>query len=187
MARTLPKTSQTRPRTAGMSRRELRLGPSAGTTKPRKSSGSTAFTPTCSTTPASTASGARARLSMPTRLPSETRPSARQMLIATGSWPFVPEFPGSEHVITSNEAFISKNCRKRRRGRRRLHRGGVRRHFCRPGCRVDLVYRGPLFLRGFDNGVREFVQNELAAKDINLRFETTIEAIQLRENTACCS
>ena len=31
--------------------------------------------------------------------------SADKILIATGSWPVVPEFRGSEHVITSNEAF----------------------------------------------------------------------------------
>src|SRR6185312_4907920 len=31
--------------------------------------------------------------------------SARHILLATGSWPTVPDIPGREHAITSNEAF----------------------------------------------------------------------------------
>ncbi|SVE42282.1 uncharacterized protein METZ01_LOCUS495136, partial [marine metagenome] len=32
--------------------------------------------------------------------------STEKILIATGSWPVVPEVPGSEHAVTSNEAFF---------------------------------------------------------------------------------
>ena len=32
--------------------------------------------------------------------------STDKILIATGGWPTVPDFPGREHVITSNEAFF---------------------------------------------------------------------------------
>src|SRR5688572_20112533 len=31
--------------------------------------------------------------------------SAKHILVATGSWPVVPQIPGREHAITSNEAF----------------------------------------------------------------------------------
>jgi len=31
--------------------------------------------------------------------------SAEHILIATGGWPQVPDIPGREHAITSNEAF----------------------------------------------------------------------------------
>src|SRR3546814_7993821 len=31
--------------------------------------------------------------------------TAERILIATGGWPFVPDFPGREHAITSNEVF----------------------------------------------------------------------------------
>src|SRR3546814_20268416 len=34
-----------------------------------------------------------------------TEVTAERILIATGGWPYVPEFPGSEHAITSNEVF----------------------------------------------------------------------------------
>ena len=32
--------------------------------------------------------------------------SARTILIATGGWPYIPKFPGSEHAISSNEMFF---------------------------------------------------------------------------------
>lgn len=110
--------------------------------------------------------------------------SADKVLIATGSWPYVPEFPGREHTITSNEAFYLEELPKKAvvvgGGYIAVEFAGI---FAGLGVDVDLVYRGPLFLRGFDNGVREFVKDELAGKNINLRFETTIDEISLRENT----
>jgi glutathione reductase (NADPH) len=110
--------------------------------------------------------------------------STDKILIATGSWPFVPEFPGSEHVITSNEAFYLDELPKRAvvvgGGYIAVEFAGI---FAGLGVEVDLIYRGPLFLRSFDRGVREFVRNELADKNINLRFDTTIEAITLRDQT----
>ncbi|MDB4476446.1 FAD-dependent oxidoreductase, partial [bacterium] len=35
----------------------------------------------------------------------DTHYSADKLLIATGGWPFLPEFPGNEHAVTSNEIF----------------------------------------------------------------------------------
>ncbi|MEQ8493915.1 MAG: FAD-dependent oxidoreductase, partial [Gammaproteobacteria bacterium] len=32
--------------------------------------------------------------------------SAERILVATGGWPYVPEFPGCEHAISSNEVFF---------------------------------------------------------------------------------
>jgi glutathione reductase (NADPH) len=110
--------------------------------------------------------------------------SADKVLIATGSWPYVPEFPGREHTITSNEAFYLEDLPKKAvvvgGGYIAVEFAGI---FAGLGVDVDLVYRGPLFLRGFDNGVREFVKDELAGKNINLRFETTIDEISLRGDT----
>ena len=33
--------------------------------------------------------------------------TAKYILVATGGWPVVPDIPGKEHIITSNEAFLS--------------------------------------------------------------------------------
>jgi len=39
------------------------------------------------------------------RLATGERITARHILVATGGRPFVPEFPGAEHVLTSNDIF----------------------------------------------------------------------------------
>ena len=59
--------------------------------------------------------------------------TAANILVATGGWPTVPNVPGREHAITSNEAFhLRGDAPARGHRRRRLHRGGVRRHLQRP-------------------------------------------------------
>ena len=105
--------------------------------------------------------------------------SAEHILIATGSWPFVPAFPGAEHVITSNEAFYLERLPERvlvvGGGYVAVEFAGI---FNGLGCATALAYRGPLFLRGFDDGVREFVADELRRKSIDLRFDAAIESIE---------
>ena len=39
--------------------------------------------------------------------------TAERILIATGGWPHIPTFPGSEHVISSNEVFFLETLPKR--------------------------------------------------------------------------
>src|SRR5690606_14626232 len=39
--------------------------------------------------------------------------TARHILVATGGWPQVPDIPGREHAITSNEAFYLKSLPRR--------------------------------------------------------------------------
>jgi glutathione reductase (NADPH) len=48
---------------------------------------------------------------------------------------------------------------------------------------TTLMYRGPLFLRGFDSGVRRFVADELRKKDIDLRFDADIARIERDDAT----
>ncbi len=106
--------------------------------------------------------------------------TAKYILVATGSWPTVPEFPGNEHVITSNEAFYLPSFPERAvvvgGGYIAVEFAGI---FAGLGAQTTLVYRGPLFLRGFDDSVREVVRDELAKKGVTLRFETTVERIDL--------
>ena len=106
--------------------------------------------------------------------------TADKILVATGSWPSVPEFPGREHVITSNEAFHLPAFPQRvvvvGGGYIAVEFAGI---FAGLGAETALVYRGPLFLRGFDSSVRQFVADELAHKAVSLRFETTVERIDL--------
>ena len=110
--------------------------------------------------------------------------TARYILIATGGWPAVPEFPGNEHVITSNEAFYLPEFPERVAvvggGYIAVEFAGI---FAGLGATTTQLYRGPLFLRGFDISVREVVRDELIKKGINLQFETNVERIELDGDT----
>ncbi|MEM9623431.1 MAG: glutathione-disulfide reductase [Pseudomonadota bacterium] len=106
--------------------------------------------------------------------------TAKNILIATGGWPSVPEFPGREHVITSNEAFYLPDFPERvvvvGGGYIAVEFAGI---FAGLGADTTLMYRGPLFLRGFDDSVREFVAEELPKKGVKLQFDTQVERIEL--------
>ncbi|WP_217474065.1 glutathione-disulfide reductase [Stutzerimonas stutzeri] len=104
--------------------------------------------------------------------------SAEHILIATGGWPFVPDIPGHEHAITSNEAFYLDEL-----PRRVLVVGGgyiaveFASIFRGCGAETKLLYRGELFLRGFDGSLRDHLKDELIKKDIDLQFNTDIARI----------
>lgn len=106
------------------------------------------------------------------------RHTAERLLIATGGWPFVPDIPGKEHAITSNEAFFLKQL-----PRRVLVVGGgyiaveFASIFNGLGADTTLAYRRDLFLRGFDQSVREHLRDELQKKGMTLRFNTDIARI----------
>lgn len=105
--------------------------------------------------------------------------TSKYILIATGGWPVVPEFPGSEHAITSNEAFYLPKFPTSvvivGGGYIAVEFAGI---FAGLGARTTLVYRGDLFLRGFDDSVREFVKGEVQKKHINLMFSSNVTQIQ---------
>ena len=109
--------------------------------------------------------------------------TAERILVAVGGWPNVPEFPGSEHVISSNEVFYLDEFPKRAivvgGGYIAVEFAGI---FAGLGAKTDLIYRGEMFLRGFDNEVREFTAEEVAKKGINLRFNTNITEIEKQED-----
>jgi len=101
--------------------------------------------------------------------------SAEHILIATGGWPHVPEIPGREHAITSNEAFYLDAL-----PRRVLVVGGgyIAVEFASifHGCGADtkLLYRGELFLRGFDGSLRDHLKDEMIKKGVDLQFNADI-------------
>jgi glutathione reductase (NADPH) len=105
--------------------------------------------------------------------------TAANVLVATGSWPSIPEVPGRDLAITSNEAFYLQQFPERvvvvGGGYIALEFAGI---FAGLGAATTLIYRGPLFLRGFDDDVRRFVAAELEKKHIALRFSTDVCAIE---------
>tara|TARA_R110001592_G_scaffold116059_1_gene316955 strand:+ start:94730 stop:96088 length:1359 start_codon:yes stop_codon:yes gene_type:complete len=111
--------------------------------------------------------------------------SCKNILIATGGTPFVPEFPGSDLVITSNEAFYLDKLPERivivGGGYIAIEFAGI---FNGLGVDTHLVYRGPLFLRGFDQELREILKEEIENQGVKLHFSTEIENITALGNTA---
>ncbi|MDP5052427.1 MAG: glutathione-disulfide reductase [Congregibacter sp.] len=101
--------------------------------------------------------------------------TARKILIATGGWPYKPDFPGNELAVTSNEVFDLDKFPKRLLiiggGYIAVEFAGI---FNGLGSRVTQLYRGPLFLRGFDSDIRAHAAQEISKTGVDLRFETNI-------------
>ena len=104
--------------------------------------------------------------------------SAERVLIATGGWPQVPDLPGREHAITSNEAFYLPQLPKRvivvGGGYIAVEFASI---FNGLGADTTLVYRRELFLRGFDDSVRTHLHEELIKRRMSIQFNSDIERI----------
>ena len=109
--------------------------------------------------------------------------SARRILVATGGWPHVPDIPGKEHVISSNEAFFLETLPDSvviaGGGYIAVEFAGI---FHGLGVDTTLVYRGDLFLRGFDGEMREFLAEQMRGKGIRLLFNTRINSIEKQDD-----
>lgn len=105
--------------------------------------------------------------------------TAKKILLATGGWPWIPDFPGSEYALNSNQIFDLDTFPKRF-----LVLGGgyiaveFSSIFNGLGSETHLIYRGELFLKGFDQQVREFTCAEMERKGVNLHFNANIERIE---------
>ena len=106
------------------------------------------------------------------------RYSAANILVAVGGWPKLPDLPGIEHAITSNEAFFLKEQPRRviivGGGYIAVEFAGI---FNGLGSEVTQLYRGPLFLRGFDDDVRAALARELPKQGIDLHFDARVVRI----------
>ncbi|MBL4828224.1 MAG: glutathione-disulfide reductase [Spongiibacteraceae bacterium] len=105
--------------------------------------------------------------------------SAERIIIATGTWPFIPDIPGKEYALTSNEVFDLPTFPKRfivvGGGYIAVEFAGI---FNGLGAQTTQLYRGPLFLRGFDQDIREFAAKEIANSGVDLQFNTNIDSIE---------
>jgi len=113
------------------------------------------------------------------RLASGQEFSARHILIATGGRPFVPDFPGSDLAVTSNEMFHLKTL-----PRRALVVGGgyIASEFAcilnGLGVKVSQFYRGAQILRGFDEEARGHVANAMQAGGIDIHCGTDVMRLE---------
>ena len=105
--------------------------------------------------------------------------TTERILIAVGGWPFVPDIQGREYVVSSNQVFDLETFPKRivvvGGGYIAVEFAGI---FNGLGSQVTQLYRGDLFLRGFDNEVRDFAAQEIAKKGVDLRFNIDVTSIE---------
>ncbi|MPZ44551.1 MAG: glutathione-disulfide reductase [Betaproteobacteria bacterium] len=115
------------------------------------------------------------------------RVSARHILVATGGWPVVPDIPGKELAITSNEAFHLP-----RLPRRAVVVGGgyialeFASIFHGLGVETVLSYRGDYLLKVFDNDLGTFLGAEMAKKGVRICLRSHIESIERRGDCLVC-
>ncbi|MEE8059980.1 MAG: glutathione-disulfide reductase [Pseudomonadales bacterium] len=105
--------------------------------------------------------------------------TAERIIIATGTWPHIADIPGKEYAITSNEVFNLAEFPQRMLvvggGYIAVEFAGI---FNGLGADTTQLYRGPLFLRGFDQDIREFAAKEIAASGVDLRFNSNVSCIE---------
>ncbi|MCW3835115.1 glutathione-disulfide reductase [Sphingomonas canadensis] len=105
--------------------------------------------------------------------------TAKYILIATGARPQVPECPGHELGITSNEVFHLEALPKRiliaGGGYIANEFAGIFNEF---GTKVTLMNRSDVILRGYDAQLRDRLLQISMAKGIDFRFNAAFEKIE---------
>ena len=103
----------------------------------------------------------------------DKRYTAERILIATGGWPSLPDVPGIEHAITSNEALDLPERPNRvaivGSGFIAVEFAGIFHGF---GSETHLIYRADKVLRGFDEDMRTALTGELKKKGLHQHPET---------------
>ncbi|MDG1495306.1 MAG: glutathione-disulfide reductase [Porticoccaceae bacterium] len=104
--------------------------------------------------------------------------SAKVILIATGGWPYIPEFPGSELAISSNEMFFLNELPKTAvvvgGGYIAVEFAGILNGL---GVETHLVYRGANLLKSFDREMSDKVKQGMEAKGVHMHLSTQINEI----------
>ncbi|MEG3181470.1 glutathione-disulfide reductase [Sphingomonas sp. LT1P40] len=105
--------------------------------------------------------------------------SAGKILIAVGARPLVPECPGHEHGITSNEVFHLDALPKRvliaGAGYIANEFAGI---FNELGSKVTLINRSDVILRGYDEQIRDRLLQISMTKGIDFRFHAEFRGIE---------
>ena len=109
--------------------------------------------------------------------------SAGTILVATGSHPVVPDLPGAELGITSNEVFHLESMPRRvviaGGGYIANEFAGIFHEF---SCHVTLVNRGDRILRHYDDQIRDRLLQISLTKGIEFKFNAPFEKIVRRED-----
>jgi glutathione reductase (NADPH) len=105
--------------------------------------------------------------------------TAKTILIATGAWPALPDMPGAELGITSNEVFALEALPKRiviaGAGYIANEFAGI---FNELGVKVTLLTRGDKMLRSYDQEIVEKLIGISREKGIDIRLNARFQAVE---------
>jgi len=108
--------------------------------------------------------------------------TAKTILLAMGGRPVVPDMPGAEHGLTSNDIFNLEDLPK---SILIIGGGYIASEFAciLNGLGVDVTqyYRGAQILRGFDDEARGMVADQMCEKGVNLRTGSNIVEMAKRD------
>lgn len=97
------------------------------------------------------------------------RYTAEKILLATGGWPSLPDIPGKEHFVNSNDFFyldvFPKHAVVVGSGYISVEFAGILNGL---GCETHIASRSGKLLRGFDESTRRFAEQEILKKGISL-------------------
>jgi glutathione reductase (NADPH) len=104
--------------------------------------------------------------------------TAATILVAAGAQPMIPDVPGAEHGVTSNEMFHLDAVPKRAviagGGYIANEFAGILHQF---GCEVTIVNRGDRILRFYDEQIRDRLLQISLTKGINFKFNAPFEKV----------
>ena len=104
--------------------------------------------------------------------------TAEKILIATGGWPYIPDIPGKELAITSNEIFSLNELPKKAvivgGGYIAVEFAGILNGL---GVETTLIYRGNQLLKAFDKDCSEKVMAGMIDKGIQIQLNTNVLSI----------
>jgi glutathione reductase (NADPH) len=116
------------------------------------------------------------------------RVTAAHILVATGGWPVVPEVPGKELAITSNEAFhlprLPASVVVVGGGYIAVEFASI---FHGLGVATTLSYRGEHVLREFDADLGSFLGEQMAKKGVRVLLHSQVRSIERRGPGLICA
>ena len=105
--------------------------------------------------------------------------SAKTILVATGGHPMIPEVPGKEHLISSNECFELEQLPA---SIAIIGAGYIGMEFASIfnglGVAVTVLYRGDQILRDFDMELRDGLAEAMRNRGVDLRMNADIASIE---------
>ncbi|GAA6133375.1 glutathione-disulfide reductase [Oceaniserpentilla sp. 4NH20-0058] len=108
--------------------------------------------------------------------------TAEKIILATGGWPDLPEIPGKEFMVNSNDFFYLESFPQTAlvvgSGYISVEFAGILNGL---GCKTSISSRSGKLLRGFDESTREFAENEILKKGLTLIKEQPIKITKEEE------